>query len=52
MYRLQVVEEKPVLICEVEYLKDDEDDGDSAEVGGPTCRAPALLLLTDLWVSL
>ncbi|PSC67358.1 ATP-dependent protease [Micractinium conductrix] len=28
---VDVVEEKPVLICEVEYLKDDEDDGDSAE---------------------
>ena len=38
----QVVEEKPVLICEVEYIKDEEDDTADTEevkfsVGLPSC---------------
>jgi Lon protease-like protein len=32
---LDVVEEKPVLVCEVEYLADDADpSADTPEVGG------------------
>lgn len=43
----QVVEEKPVLICEVEYIKDEEDDTADTEevkfsVGLPSCSFLAL----------
>lgn len=47
--RMQVVEEKPVLICEVEYIKDEEDPtADTEEVirerlGGAWLAAARLL---------
>ena len=36
---LQVIEEKPVLICEVEYIKDDEDPTANTEEVRAGCRA-------------
>ena len=37
--RWQVVEEKPVLVCEVEYLQDDDESGSSAEVRVRMCMS-------------
>ena len=59
----QVVEEKPVLVCEVEYLQDDDESGSSAEVcvrrsecvpvgvghgGGCLCSSTALAAMLPL----
>ena len=45
---VQVVEEKPVLVCEVEYLRDEEDEsGTTGEVRRITLACP-LYVMEDL----